>query len=91
MTAYLASIIPDFQDDQPDGSDSWKASVRMIYLVTIEVNDPSTLDATREYSFHVANFHNAEAIKAAFRGVSTVTVTFEPDVLEYLRRFRGRA
>ena len=70
------------------GPDTWNHPVRMLYLVTIEVNDPGALGAAREYSFHVANFHNAEAIKTAFRGVSTVTVTFEPDVLEYLKRFR---
>lgn len=64
-------------------------TVHMLYLVTVTVRDsrkPGDFSATRTYSFHVANFHNAEAIQAAFQDVATVDVHFEPDVFAYLRK-----
>jgi hypothetical protein len=85
---YVASICPEIGLLE-EGEIPWeKQPVRMLYLVTIEIQEPGELGQTRTYSFHVPNFHNAEAIQLAFKGISTIDVSIEPDVLGYLARSR---
>lgn len=66
-----------------ESEDSWVAPIRMLYRMTIEVRDAQ---GTRFFFLPVANFHNAEAIQQVFEGISTIDVSFQPDVLSYLAK-----